>query len=515
MKNGKLELTWVDKDVQAKLEPRVLVEDPAKSFGDPKAENMLIFGDNLLALKSLEQDFAGKIGCVFIDPPYNTGTAFEHYDDGVEHSLWLSLMRNRLQQLRYLLSNEGSIWITIDDNEAHYLKVLCDEIFGRANFIGNAIWEKADSPRMDAQFFSVRHDHLLVYAKDVTKTVWNKLSSSEAPEHYDKTTEDGRKYYLKPLRAMGGQGSTRAARPTLYYALSAPDGTEVYPKRQDGTDGAWRWSKAKVEADKERIDWIQGRNGWVPYYRIYAEENFLRPPETIWTHDEVGSNRTSKAEIKHLFPDLVPFGTPKPEGLLNRVIQIASNKGDWILDSFAGSGTTGAVAHKMGRKWIMCEMGEHCHTHVIPRLKTVIAGEQGGISKEVSWHGGGGFKYYHLAESLLVRDAELSTKDHPVFIINPRYDAKMLIRAICKVENFKYRNEGRLHGISSEKRFLHVTTNLVTQEYLDSLAADIASDQSLLIYCTRSIRGLKLPANIEIKRIPRDLLAKCDFEEGK
>jgi len=164
----------------------------------------------------------------------------------------------------------------------------------------------------------------------------------------------------------------------------------------------------------------------------------------------------------------------------------------------------------------MVELGEHAHTHCLPRLKKVVDGtDQGGISKAVNWQGGGGFKYYHLAESLLVRDTELSTKDHPVFIINPRYDAKMLIRAICKVENFKYRNEGRLHGISSEKRFLHVTTNLVTQEYLDSLAADIASDQSLLIYCTRSIRGLKLPANIEIKRIPRDLLAKCDFEEGK
>lgn len=402
MSKTKLELTWIGKDKRPKLEPRILLENPSLSYHakfkrsprplgeglgerEDQFDNKLIFGDNLLALKALEQEYAGKVKCVFIDPPYNTGSAFTHYDDGLEHSIWLSLIRDRLEIIRSLLSDDGSLWITIDDNEAHYLKVLCDEVFGRRNFIGNAIWEKADSPRMDAQFYSVRHDHLLTYAKEISRTHWNRLSS-EIAIHYDKVDDLGRRYYLKPLRAMGGQGDSRIARPTLYYPLIAPDGSEVYPKRQDGTDGAWRWNKIKVENESERIDWISGRNGWTANYRIYGDENSTRPPETIWIHSEVGSNRTSKAEVKALFPDVIPFGTPKPEQLLQRIITIASNSGDLVLDSFAGSGTTGAVAHKMGRRWIMIELGEHCHTHIIPRLKKVVDGEdQGGISKTVNW----------------------------------------------------------------------------------------------------------------------------------
>ncbi len=211
MSKTKLELTWIGKNERKKLEPRILLEDPSKSYHASQKvsdndifDNKLIFGDNLLALKALEQEYAGKVKCVFIDPPYNTGSAFEHYDDGIEHSIWLTLMRDRLEIIRNLLSDDGSLWITIDDNEAHYLKVMCDEIFGRPNFIANAIWEKSDSPRMDAQFFSSRHDHLLVYAKNLDETKWNRLSS-EVPKHYNKVDEQGRRYYLKPLRAMGGK----------------------------------------------------------------------------------------------------------------------------------------------------------------------------------------------------------------------------------------------------------------------------------------------------------------------
>jgi adenine-specific DNA-methyltransferase len=250
----KLELTWIGKDKRPLLEPRILLEDAALSYHAAKRvsekdsfDNKLIFGDNLLALKALEQEFSGRVKCVFIDPPYNTGSAFEHYDDGVEHSIWLGLMRDRLELIKRLMANDGSLWITIDDNECHYLKVLCDEVFGRVNFIGNVIWEKSDSPRMDAVFLSNRHDHVLVYARDITATTWNRLSISEdgIPAHYDKIDDNGRKYYLKPLRAMGGQGDSRIARPTLYYALIAPDGTSVFPKKQDGADGAWRWNKTK------------------------------------------------------------------------------------------------------------------------------------------------------------------------------------------------------------------------------------------------------------------------------
>jgi len=472
-------------------------------------DNRLIFGDNLLALKALEQEFAGKVKCVFIDPPYNTGSAFEHYDDGVEHSIWLSLMRDRLVMLRNLLSDDGSLWVTLDDNEAHYLKVMCDEIFGRANFIGNAIWEKADSPRMDAQFFSVRHDHLIVFGKDITKTTWNKLRTDETAAHYDKLDEYGRKYYLKPLRAMGGQGDSRAARPTLYYALTAPDGSQIFPKRQDGTDGAWRWNKAKVELEKSRIDWIQGRNGWTPNYRIYAEENAQRPPETIWTHGDVGSNRTSKAEIKSLFPELVPFGTPKPEKLLQRVVHIASNRDDLVLDSFAGSGTTGAVAHKMGRRWIMVELGEHCHTHIIPRLKKVIDDEdKGGITEAVGWQGGGGFRYFHLAPSLLETDKWGRE------VISKEYNATMLAEALCKLENFTYAPSDAVywqHGHSTERDFIYVTTQTLGPDQLQQLSDEVGADRSLLVLCAAFRGTADRWSNLTVKKIPNHIKYRCEW----
>lgn len=521
MSKQKLELTWIGKEKRPKLEPRILLEDPQRSHHANQRvsdkdifDNRLIFGDNLLALKALEQEFSGRVRCVFIDPPYNTGSAFEHYDDGLEHSIWLGLMRDRLEVIRRLMSDDGSLWITIDDNEAHYLKVLCDEIFGRLNFVGNAVWEKADSPRMDAQFFSVRHDHLLVYAKDITRTVWNKLSAGDAPDHYDKVDSSGRKYYLKPLRAMGGQGDSRATRPTLYYALTAPDGQEVYPKRQDGTDGAWRWNKTKVEQERERIDWIQGRNGWTPNYRIFAEENATRPPETIWPHGEVGSNRTSKAEVKKLFPDLIPFGTPKPERLLQRVISIATNPGDIVLDSFAGSGTTGAVAHKMGRQWIMVELGEHCHTHVIPRLTKVVNGEDpGGITDDVDWAGGGGFRYYSLAPSLIVNDRW----GNPV--INPEYNATHLAEALCKLEGFNYAPseiQWWQHGHSSERDFIYVTTQNLSAEQLQALSDEVGRDQSLLVCCAAfhgvtAAKASERWPNLTLKKIPKMVLARCEW----
>jgi adenine-specific DNA-methyltransferase len=203
----KLELTWIGKGEEPAVEPRILLHDPSKDYGEPAAENMLIHGDNLLALKALEQEFAGRVKCIYIDPPYNTGSAFEHYDDNLEHSTWLSLMVPRLRILRILLSNDGSIWINLDDNETHYCKVLCDEIFGRVNFIGNVIWEKADSPRMDVSFFSVRHDHILVYAKNIKFIAFNRELDETVPVHYNKIDESGRKYYLKPMRVMGGNVS--------------------------------------------------------------------------------------------------------------------------------------------------------------------------------------------------------------------------------------------------------------------------------------------------------------------
>jgi adenine-specific DNA-methyltransferase len=514
----KLELTWIGKEYRPRLEPRILIEDPARSYharhrvsdGD-LFDNHLIFGDNLLALKALEQEFAGKIKCIYIDPPYNTGSAFEHYDDGIEHSLWLSLIRDRLEILRHLLSPAGTIWINLDDNEAHYCKVICDEVFGRQNFLGNVIWEKSDSPRMDAEFISSRHDHLLVFAKDRAVTSWNRIPVGEdlTPNHYDKVDELGRKYYLKPLRAMGGQGDSRVARPTLYYPLIAPDGSEVYPKRQDGTDGAWRWNPQKVEKESARIDWIQGRNGWTPYYRIFADQNAKRPPETIWPHEEVGSNRTSKAEIKALFPEIIPFTTPKPEKLLQRVVTIASDPGDWVLDSFAGSGTTGAVAHKMGRRWIMVELGEHCHTHIIPRLKKVIDGEDaGGVTAAVNWEGGGGFRYYRLAPSLLETDKWGN------WVISREYNAAMLAEAICKLMGFAYAPSDAhywLHGRSSEQSFIYVTTQTLGHEQLQHLSEEVGEERTLLVMCGAFRDNPDRYPNLIIKKIPKEVLNRCEW----
>jgi len=403
-------LNWLDRPrtlrQSARVPCRLLRADDALSCGDRGSGNMLIQGDNLHALKALLPYFRGQVKCVFIDPPYNTKSAFEHYSDSLEHSKWLDMMVPRLELLRELLAEDGSIWVTIDDHEAHYLKVVMDEIFGRGNFVGNIIWEKSDSPRMDAQFLSSRHDNLTVYSKNIEKTVWNWIPSNEIPSYYDKKDKSGRIYYLKPLRAMGGQGDSRATRPTLYFPLIAPDGSEVFPVRQDGADGAWRWKKSKVDNEKERIDWVRGRNGWTPYYRIYANENSMRPPETIWSHQETGSNRASKSEIKKLFPDLKPFGTPKPESLLQRIVHISTNPGDLVLDSFLGSGTTAAVAHKMNRRYIGIELGEHAKTHCAVRLQKVVAGEQGGISKAVNWQGGG-FRFYTLGTELFGADGQI------------------------------------------------------------------------------------------------------------
>lgn len=504
----KLELTWIGKGEEPKLEPRILIENPEYSYGDPNSENMLIHGDNLLALKALEQDYAGKVKCIYIDPPYNTGNAFEHYDDGVEHSLWLNLLNHRLKILYKLLSNDGSIWVTLDDNEAHYCKVMLDEIFGRHNFLSNVIWEKADSPRMDAKYFSSRHDHILVYAKKIEVCVVNRIiDNTEIPKHYNRKDEKGRIYYLKPLRAMGADGY-REKRPSMYYGVIAPDGTEIFPKNPDGSDSRWRWSKEKLENDSDILEWVNTKNGWSLYFRIYWENNSGTPPETIWHNDKVGTNRTSKKEIKDLFASEI-FDTPKPEALIKRVIEVASNKGDLVLDSFLGSGTTAAVAHKMGRRWIGVELGEHAKTHCFPRLKAVVDGEQGGISKAVNWQGGGGFKFYTLAPSLLKQDKFGN------WVISQEYNADMLAAAMAKQEGFKYQpNESTYwkQGQSSEQDFIFTTTQFITVEALDGIRDEMQPGETLLICCKSYQKECKGKFdNITIKKIPQMLLGRCEY----
>lgn len=516
-KKQKLELTWVGKDNRPRLEPRILIEDAEKSYhaaarvgSNDIFDNLLIHGDNLLALKALEADYTGKVKCVFIDPPYNTGSAFTQYDDGLEHSIWLGLMRDRIEVLRRLLTPDGTLWITLDDNEAHYMKVMADEIFGRQNFLANVVWEKADSPRMDAKFFSTRHDHLLVFARDISSLKINHVTSDEpeAPSHYNKIDSEGRKYYLKPLRAMGADG-TREARPSMYFPITAPDGTDVYPKNPDGSDSRWRWSPDRVEKELWRVEWVKGRAGWSANFRIYADDNDTRPPETIWTHAFAGSNRNAKAEAKNFVDGVKPFDTPKPEKLIKRILDIATNPEDIVLDSFAGSGTTAAVAHKMQRRWIMIEVHDQAHTHILPRMQRVIDGtDQGGISKAVEWKGGGGFRYYELAPSLLEKDKWGRE------VISKEYDAAMLAQALCKLEGFTYAPSDSVYwqqGHSSEADFIYVTTQTLGPEELAALSEDVGEGRSLLILCAAFRGKADQWPNLTLRKIPNHIRSRCEW----
>lgn len=344
---------------------------PDESVDWETTQNLMIEGDNLEVLKLLQKSYAGKVKLIYIDPPYNTGKDFvypDNFQDNIKnyleltgqteggqkvssntessgrfHTDWLNMMYPRLKLARNLLRDDGVIFISIDDTEVSRVRSMCDELFGEENFLASICWERSDSPRMDAEYFSTKHDYLIGYAKSLEnfKVVRRSYEGDELPNHFNKKDEDGRIYYLKPLRAMGGQGETRAARPHLYYPITAPDGTEIYPKLQGGGDGAWRWSRKKLTENIGKIEWIKSGGRWAPSYRIYADESSGKPPETIFYNEEVGSNRTSTAEVKGLFDDVKVFDTPKPINLIRRLIEIGSSHNDVVMDFFAGSGTTG------------------------------------------------------------------------------------------------------------------------------------------------------------------------------
>ena len=380
----KLELTWIGKGNEPKLEPRILIENPEYSYGDPNTENILIHGDNLLALKALEQDFTGKVKCIYIDPPYNTGNAFEHYDDGVAHSTWLRLIKPRLTILRDLLSNDGSIWISIDDDESHYLKVLCDEVFGRRNFVSNIVWEKKSSPQNDAKWISDNHDHILIYAKN--KEVWrpNKLPRTDEQnfiyknsDEFDGIDSTGKIFGRGPW--FPGDMTVKTVSAKALYPIETPAGNIVYPAK--GRAWVYFEEKFKELIEDNRITF--GKNGsnkpCIKRFLIEIEDKGI-VPKSVWLYKDVGENRNARQEVLK-FNDINPFATPKPEKLIERILFLASNENDIVLDSFLGSGTTAAVAHKMNRKYIGIELGEHAKTHCYPRLKAVVDGEQGEIGR--------------------------------------------------------------------------------------------------------------------------------------
>lgn len=558
-KRGKLELTWVGKYEEEKLEPRILIEDKSKSYGDSDTENMLIHGDNLLALKALEGTYTGMIKCIYIDPPYNTGAAFELYDDNLEHSIWLGIMNKRLEILRNLLAEDGTIWIQIDDEEQAYLKILCDEIFGRNNFINmisvNMKNVAGVSGGGEDKRLKKNCEYILIYAKN-----YSLLPLFNGPYVYTEISELVKQYeiedkswkYTTVLLNSGNKeyiGSTidgdgneikvylrknpemmSIKRIAQRDNISIEDAYNKYGINIFQTTNAQSSIRTRImdyraemgiKEDLISIEYIPktGKNRGKMYEQFYKGDKCRL---FVWLRDtsEVIDNHLYKKDLQGTYWDMnawmknltkegeivFPNGK-KPEALIKQILEMTTKKGDLILDSFLGSGTTAATAHKLDRKWIGIEMGEQAYTHCKVRLDNVINGEQGGISKEVNWQGGGGYKFYELAPPLLVKNPNL-----PIYQINPSYTWDMVCEAICKIEGFTYAPSGEFQGYSSENRFIHITEEFVNTKYVMSVMKSLDERQSLLIYCKKNQAYMMLPANVEVKKIPKDLLDKCNFE---
>lgn len=398
-------LQWLtrEKDLRAAGRAPYRLLEEVEHYGDGSPQNMLIQGDNLEALKALLPYYAGRVKCIYIDPPYNTKSAFAHYDDNLEHTRWLSMMYPRLELLREFLSEDGSIWVSIDDNEGHYLKVIMDEVFGRKNFIGTIIWEKRKT-RENRRKFSFKHDFIFLYAREKCsfENIRNSLPiSEEIRRRYKNLDNDLRgDWQSVAITAQAGHGT-----PSQFYTITTPSGRKIYPPKGN----CWRYTEEKLkELVRDNRIWFGEKGNNVPRLKKFlseSEDSGLTP-ETIWYADDVGTNDSAKRFVNSI-TDNELFETPKPEELIKQILYIATNPGDLVLDSFLGSGTTAAVAHKMGRRYIGIEMGEHAVTHCVPRLQKVVDGEQGGISQAVNWQGGGGFRFYKLGESIFDEDGAI------------------------------------------------------------------------------------------------------------
>ena len=529
---NKLELTWVGKENEIKVEPRILIENPALSNMSHKTagqaslfdtenasnfDNMLIHGDNLLALKALESKFAGQVKCIYIDPPYNTGSAFEHYDDNLEHSIWLGLMRSRLELLKNLLSIDGAIFISIDDDERDYLKILCDEIFLRKNFVGTLVWEKKKKPSFLSNI-GVVTEYILVYAKN--KELLEPLT-------YGETTK-GKKYPIN----NAGNGIKDLVFPPKSVIFNMPDGIVKAQNMSEGniitellTDliikdglnenefilrGEWRYSQQKLDdilLKKEKI--VISKIPFRPnHLKAGGEPKKMKNLLSV-AHYNMATNEDATDESRTLFGNAKAFDYPKPEMLISTIIQSCTQEGDYVLDSFLGSGTTAAVAQKIGRRWIGIEMGEHAYTHCKVRLDKVIDGsDQGGITKATNWKGGGGYRFYELAPTLVVTDKF----GNPV--INKEYNADMLAAAMALQEGFTYCPDDTFYWKQgkNENAYIFTTTSHVTADYLASIHSEMQDDEYLVIACKTYDSGIeKLFKNITVKKIPQVLLGRCEF----
>ncbi|MDT8448256.1 MAG: site-specific DNA-methyltransferase [bacterium] len=505
-KGQKLELTWVGKGERPRLEPRILVEEPDLSYGDKGQGNLLIQGDNLLALKALESEYAGKVKCIYIDPPYNTGSAFEHYDDGLEHSQWLNLMKPRLEILRNLLSEDGSIWVTLDHNEHAYLKVMLDEVFGRVNFKANITWQKKYSVSNNFKGIASICDYILVYSKG--DAFQNNLlpRSQESESRYQNPDSDPR----GPWKAVDYLNqATPQKRPNLCYDITNEFTGEVIKN----TKKAWKYEKSVhlKHVQENKIWWGRDGKNSVPALKLFLSEvRDGMTPHNWWPHTEVGHTDEAKKEGIKIFGHGAIFDTPKPERLIERVLLLATNPNDLVLDSFLGSGTTAAVAQKMGRRWIGVELGEHAQTHCLPRLKKVVDGQDpGGISKAVDWKGGGGFRYYRLAPSLLKKD------DEGNWVINPQYNAEMLAAAMAKQEGYQFEpapdcfwKQGHLEG----KSFIFTTTNYLSFDQAQHFEDSLGPDETLMVCCQAFEPGLESLKKVTLRKIPQAVLGRCEFD---
>ena len=541
----KLELTWVDKDQEIKIEPRLLIENKAMSYkaeidslipGENSNDNILIHGDNLLALKTLEKGYAGQVKCIYIDPPYNTGAAFEHYDDNMEHSIWLNLMNSRLRILKNLLSDDGVIFVQIDDNEQAYLTVLMDEIFSRKNHVNtisvnmNSLSGVKMTHVIAGKRFPAQKEYILLYKKGTKspiikvekkhKLVWDKEYNLIIPE-----LKEGQFASFDNLK---DEEVNRVLQRMTLQSIS-----DYSVKNEIVLDDEWKWKNAyrifgsksnrplakKMEDSSfsQTIRCYTNSNGDKRYFRtdfnksakdprielVQAEANAEVFLSDNWT--DISNDGGVAQEGGVGFPK-----SKKPESLIERIIKCSTNPNDLVLDSFLGSGTTAAVAHKMNRRWIGIEMGDHAYTHCKVRLDKVIDGEdQGGITKAVGWQGGGGYKFYELAPTLINTDAF----GEPV--INKEYSPDMLAAAVALHEGFDYQPSDTLfwkQSLGSENSFLLVTTTHVNGTYIDGIKPTMQDNEYLVIACKSFDEGIdKAYKNIIIKKIPQMLLTKCEF----
>ena len=546
---NKLELTWVGKYDEEKIEPRILIENSKMSKDDGKNENLLIHGDNLLALKALEMKFANKIKCVCIDPPYNAKTINPKYDDNYEHSIWLNLMKMRLALLRKLMTDDGTIWISIDDSEDAYLNILCDEVFGRNNFIANLPTIMNLKGNQDEFGFAGTHEYTIVYAKDKSKCSLNNFNIDE-DELLKEWSEDDIGLYKKgaPLRATGEE-SFRENRPLMFYPILLKDNelstisqeefekiynkdertfddnylnelikkyenggfVVILPKYNEERYGRWRWGFKPENVARLKYDVIYNKtnNGYSLYKKQRPEigEIPTRRPKSLLYKPEYSSGNGT-AQIKALFGENA-FPHPKPEHLIADFIHMATNENDYVLDSFLGSGTTCAVAHKMKRKWIGIEMGEQCYDLCKVRMDKVIEGEQGGVSGNYNWKGGGGYKFYELAPTLI----NIDSFGEPV--INKCYSPEMLSSAVALHEGFKYNPDKEVfwkQSKANENSYLYVTTKHINRLDISKINETMNENEFLVIACTSFDEGIdKEFKNIRIKKIPEMLLSKCEF----